>query len=70
MEGCGGGNFLPASVGGPAPPEELRAEPKRIFPFLFRFFQRRAQKKNCKGKFLRGWRRSVSGGGRGGERAS
>ena len=28
------------------------------------FFRGRAQKKNCKGKFLRGCRRSVSGGGR------
>src|SRR3989344_4374141 len=34
------------------------------------FFRGRAQKKNCKGKFLRGCRRSVSGGGRRGGSSS
>ena len=49
----------------PHRPKTWRAEPSRNFPFLFRrFFQGRAQKKNCKGKFLRGCRRSDSGGGR------
>lgn len=39
------------SIGSPTPPEELRAEPSRNFPFLFRIFSGRAQKKNCKGNF-------------------
>ncbi len=48
----------------PHRPNTWRAEPSRNFPFLFRiFFRGRAQKKNCKGKFLRGCRRSDSGGG-------
>ena len=35
-----------------------------IFLSFFEFFSGGAQKKNCKGKFPRGCRRSVSGGGR------
>lgn len=59
-----------ALVAPPHRPNAWRPEPSRNFPFLFRiFFRGRAQKKNCKGKFLRGCRRSDSGGGRrGGER--
>ncbi|PIR70302.1 MAG: hypothetical protein COU46_02185 [Candidatus Niyogibacteria bacterium CG10_big_fil_rev_8_21_14_0_10_42_19] len=63
--------FLPKYPSGEAPPlrpETSWVESSRNFPFLFRiFFRGHAQKKNCKGKFLRGCRRSVSGGGRRGE---
>ena len=40
---------------------------QKSFLFFLEEKIRRAQKKNCKGKFLRGCRRSVSGGGRRGE---
>jgi len=48
-----------------APPRNFLGGTEQKFPFPFlNFFQGGAQKKNCKGKFLRGCRRSVSGGGR------
>ena len=58
-----GENFCPRAEAPPHRPETSWAEPRRNFPFLFEFFRGGAQKKNCKGKFLRGCRRSVSEGG-------
>jgi len=63
----GGMPSRPSAEASPLRPETSRAEPSRNFPFLFKIF-RGVRKKNCKGKFMRGCRRSVSGGGRrGGE---
>ena len=61
MEGVGGEETfcLRAGASPAAPPEYLEGGTEQKFPFPFLiFFQGGAQKKNCKGKFLRGCRRS------------